>query len=87
MNTSTEVKSVEYKNRMRIATLTQTVSRADDCEELGNLYFRLSDIYRRLEAEEGADMQTALLADRDAVLLQIQTFTGYLAGYDAAETE
>ncbi|MGN1410284.1 MAG: hypothetical protein ACI4XJ_08915 [Eubacteriales bacterium] len=87
MNTNTEVKSVEYKNSKRVATLTQTVSRADDCEELGNLYFRLSDIYRRLDMETDTDIQTALLSDRDAIITQINTFTEYLAGYDTAETE
>lgn len=87
MNTNTQVISVEYKNSKRVATLAQTVSRSDDCEELGNLYFRLSDIYRRLDTETDTDAQTALLSDRDAIITQINTFTEYLSGYDTPEAE
>lgn len=87
MSTSTEVKSVTYVNGRRIATLEETVTRADDCEELGNLYFRLSDIYRRLETETSSDMQSALASDRDTIKTKISAYTGYLAGYDTAETE
>lgn len=83
MNTNTEVKSVEYKNCKRIATLTQTVSRADDCEELGNLYFRLSDIYRRLDNCTDETERAALDADKSVMLTDIETYSGYLAGYDA----
>ena len=38
-NTVTEtIKSVNYSNGSRIATIEQVISRADDCAEIGNLY-------------------------------------------------
>lgn len=77
------VKSVTYAAGRRVATVEQVVSRAEDCEEMGNLYFRLSDLYRRLEDfGDGAESErTAILDDISAVREKIKEFDGYLKGY------
>ena len=48
MNTMETVKNVAYGNGTRISTVERVVTRADDAEQLGNLYFRLSGVYRQL---------------------------------------
>lgn len=74
-------KNVTYSGSNRIATIEQTITRADDCEKLGSLYYRLSDMYRRLGQEIPADERTALEADRVKILSEIETYTEYLNGY------
>ena len=76
------VKNVAYGKGVRVATVERTVTFADDCEELGNLYFRLSDISRRLETEgiEEAEKKN-LAADRKEILAKIAEYRGYLDGY------
>lgn len=76
------VKNVIYSNNTRVVTIETVVSRADDCEELGNLYFRLSDIYRRLEGTEDATERDALEADRVKIAAEIERYRGYLDGYE-----
>lgn len=77
------VKSIEYTAGRRVATVEQVVSRADDCEEMGNLYFRLSDLYRRLDnLEDGMDNErAALIGDIADVRSRIAEYEGYLRGY------
>ena len=76
------VKNVVYTNGVRVSTVERIVTRANDCEELGNLYFRLSDIYRRLEAEGIADEERdALNLDLAEILAKIAEYRGYLDGY------
>lgn len=40
MNTMETVKNVAYENGTRISTVERVVTRADDAEQLGNLYRR-----------------------------------------------
>ena len=76
------IKAVTYEKGSRVAVIEQKISRADDCEELGNLYFRLSDIYRRLDMEGIAESERkALLSDRADLTAKIMEYRGYLEGY------
>lgn len=86
MKIAETVKNVTYTNGTRIATVEQTVSRADDAEKLGNLYFRLSDIYRRLDDEGIAESERLALKldlgkDLGKVEEEIKEYIGYLEGY------
>ncbi len=76
------IRTVTYENGSRVAVIEQKISRADDCEELGNLYFRLCDIYRRLEEAEDAAERDALEADRVKITAEIERYRGYLDGYE-----
>lgn len=76
------IKAVTYEKGSRVAVIEQKISRADDCEELGNLYFRLCDIYRRLEEIENAAERDALEADRVKIAAEIERYRGYLEGYE-----
>ncbi|MBQ7982260.1 MAG: hypothetical protein IJ302_01720 [Clostridia bacterium] len=82
MKTTETVKTVTYENGTRISTVERVVTRADDCEQLGNLYFRLSDIYRRLDACGTDAERAALEADKAVILTEIETYVGYLNGYE-----
>lgn len=75
------IKTVTYENGSRVAVIEQKISRADDCEELGNLYFRLCDIYRRLEDVTDENERAALEADRVKIAKEIERYRGYLEGY------
>ena len=76
------IKAVTYEKGSRVAVIEQKISRADDCEELGNLYFRLCDIYRRLEETDDEAERDGLEADRVKVAAEIERYRGYLDGYD-----
>ncbi len=78
------VKNVTYAGTTRVATVERTVTRSEDLEQLGNLYFRLSDIYRRIDAavKPGTDELVALNADKARIQSEIETYKGYLAGYE-----
>ncbi|MBO4931669.1 MAG: hypothetical protein J6I42_05750 [Clostridia bacterium] len=76
------IKAVTYEKGSRVAVIEQKISRADDCEELGNLYFRLCDIYRRLEETEDATERDALEVDRVKIAAEIERYRGYLEGYE-----
>jgi len=82
MKTTETVKTVTYENGTRISTVERVVTRADDCEQLGNLYFRLSDIYRRLDTCGTDAERAALEADKAVILADIETYAGYLNGYE-----
>lgn len=82
MKTTETVKAVTYENGTRISTVERVVTRADDAEQLGNLYFRLSDIYRRLDSCETDTERAALEADKAVILAEIETYAGYLNGYE-----
>lgn len=75
-------KNVTYTNGSRVATIEQVISRADDCAHIGQLYYRLSDIYRRLEMEIPDTERVALEKDLKTVKSEIETYVGYLEGYD-----
>ena len=82
MKTTETVKTVTYENGTRISTVERVVTRADDAEQLGNLYFRLSDIYRRLDNCTDENERAALETDKAAILAEAETYTGYLNGYE-----
>lgn len=82
MKTTETVKTVTYENGTRISTVERVVTRADDCEQLGNLYFRLSDIYRRLDTCGTDAERAALEADKAVILADIEIYAGYLNGYE-----
>ena len=82
MNTMETVKNVAYGNGTRISTVERVVTRADDAEQLGNLYFRLSGVYRQLENCTDAAEHDALEADKAVILAEIGTYVGYLNGYE-----
>lgn len=82
MKITETVKTVTYEKGTRISTVERVITRADDAEQLGNLYFRLSDIYRRLDNCTDETECTALEADKAAILAEIETYAGYLNGYE-----
>lgn len=81
------VTNVTYQNGKRVSTVTRTETRSDDAEMLGNYYYRLADIYRRLDIETDETALTALNADKNTILGQIEIYKTYLAGYDTENTE
>lgn len=82
MKKNETIKDIRYDAGSRIATVEQVVTKADDYAEVGNLYFRLSDLYRRLEADIDEGERTALEKDLTAVRLELDKYLGYLEGYD-----
>lgn len=82
MKITEKVKNVSYENGTRVATVEKIVSPSYDAEHLGSLYFRLSDIYRRLDNENiSEDEKTAIKADLTEVKAEIREYTEYLSGY------
>lgn len=82
INPNENVANVKYENGMRVSTIIRTETRAEDAESLGNCYFRLADVYRRLEAETDDVVLASLEADKVILLSQIETYKSYLSGYD-----
>ena len=80
-NTKETIKSVNYENGARVAVVEQIISRADDCAEIGNLYYRLSDYYRRLEQDITDEEKEMIRRDIENVKEQIIVYSGYLDGY------
>lgn len=81
--TAETTKKVEFAGHQRTATVERVITRADDCAHIGELFFRLSDIYRRLDMAEGvSDIErTELLKELGAVTAEIDEYRGYLGGY------
>lgn len=77
------IKNVTYNRGTRVATVEQVISRADDCAHVGELYFRMSDIYRRLDMEISDEERTALETDLVTLNEELTTYLDYLNGYDA----
>ncbi len=75
------VKGVSYNGGQRVAVVEQKVSRADDVAHLGELYFRMSDFYRRLDMEISDEERKLILADLAEVAAEIEEYRGYLDGY------
>lgn len=82
MKKNETIKDIRYDAGSRIATVEQVVTKADDYAEVGNLYFRLSDLYRRLETDIDEGERAALEKDLAAVRLELDKYLGYLEGYD-----
>lgn len=85
MKITETVKAVTYSGGKRVATVERTASRADDAEKLGDLYFRLSDVYRRKQDCTDENELAALDADRAKISAEIAEYTGYLNGYESEE--
>ena len=85
MKITETVKAVTYNGGKRVATVERTASRADDAEKLGDLYFRLSDVYRRKQDCADENELAALEADRTKISAEISEYTGYLDGYESEE--
>lgn len=76
------IRNISYENGTRVEVVEKVISRADDCAKVGELYFRMSDLYRRLENNEiNADEREVIAKELDEVKDQIWTYTGYLDGY------
>lgn len=82
MNVVDTVKSVTYSDNKRIATIERTVSRADDAETLGNLYFRMSDLYRRQSVITDSNDLQNIANEITEVCTSIEEYTTYLANYE-----
>lgn len=82
MKITETIKNVSYTNGNRIATVEQKISRADDCEKIGTLYFRMSDIYRRLDVENITDGEREMLIkELEDTKKELDVYLGYLSGY------
>lgn len=75
------VKRVTYENGARVTTVEQVISRSDDCAKLGDLYYRMSDYYHRLDGEISDEERAAIEKDLVDVKAQIEVYSGYLDGY------
>ena len=82
MATSETTKGVVYNAGRRVATIERVCTRSDDCADVGRLYYRLSDIYRRLEGEISEGEREALEADLAQVNSELRTALSYLDGYE-----
>ena len=80
------VKSVEYNGVSRIATVEQTISRTNDCEYIGNLYFRMADAYRVIDNQERTDAEKTQARTNLATLqAELEEYLVYLSGYTDSE--
>ena len=80
------VKSVEYSGVNRVATIEHTISRKNDCEHIGNLYFRIADIYRIIDAADTTEEDRALARTNLATLqAELEEYLVYLSGYTDSE--
>ena len=66
-----------------MATVEQVISRADDSAKLGDLYYRMSDLYRRADGEINDDERVLIEKELAEVKEQIAVYTEYLNGYGA----
>lgn len=80
------VKSVEYNGVSRVATVEQTISRTNDCEYIGNLYFRMADAYRVIDNQERTDAEKTQARTNLANLqAELEEYLVYLSGYTDSE--
>lgn len=77
------IKNISYENGARVATVEQVISRADDSAKLGDLYYRMSDLYRRADGEINDDERVLIEKELAEVKAQIAVYTEYLNGYGA----
>ena len=75
------VKSVTYVSGVRVAAIERTVTIADDAEQLGNLYYRLADVCRRIGNTADPDELAALRSDKAVIESGITEYAAYIAGY------
>lgn len=83
MATTETTRNVVYSGGRRVATVERVCNRSDDYAEIGRLYYRLSDIYRQLEGDPDNALRTALEADLETVEAELQTYLGYISGYES----
>ena len=77
------IKNISYENGARVATVEQVISRADDSAKIGELYFRMSDLYRRADEEITDEERAVIEKELAEVKKQIAVYTEYLNGYGA----
>lgn len=77
------IKNISYENGARVATVEQVIRRADDSAKLGDLYYRMSDLYRRADGEINDDERVLIEKELAEVKEQIAVYTEYLNGYGA----
>lgn len=77
------IKNISYENGARVTTVEQVISRADDSAKLGDLYYRMSDLYRRADGEINDDERVLIEKELAEVKAQIAVYTEYLNGYGA----
>ncbi len=78
-------KNVTYANGSRVATIEQVITRADDYAKMGELYFRLADLWRRLEDDKTTEEERVYLEkDLEKVQAELAVQEGYVAGYNAS---
>jgi hypothetical protein len=77
------IKNISYENGARVATVEQVISRADDSAKIGELYFRMSDLYRRSDEEITDEEREVIEKELAEVKAQIAVYTEYLNGYGA----
>lgn len=77
------IKNISYENGARVTTVEQVISRADDSAKLGDLYYRMSDLYRRADGEINDDERVLIEKELAEVKEQIAVYTEYLNGYGA----
>ena len=77
------IKNISYENGARVATVEQVISRADDSAKLGDLYYRMSDLYRRADGEITDEEREVIEKELAEVKAQIAVYTEYLNGYGA----
>lgn len=75
------IKDISYQNGRRVAMVEQVISRADDCAKMGELYFRMSDLYRRMEDDITEEERAAIAEDLKSIKAEMAVYTGYLEGY------
>ena len=77
------IKNISYENGARVATVEQVIRRADDSAKIGELYFRMSDLYRRSDEEITDEEREVIEKELAEVKAQIAVYTEYLNGYGA----
>lgn len=81
MKKNETIKNIAYEGGNRIATVEQVVTKADDYAEVGNLYYRMADLYRRMDMDISDEERAAVEKDMKLVREELDKYLGYLEGY------
>lgn len=76
------IKDITYKNGARVTTVEKVITKADDCAEIGNLYYRLSDLYHRSNADITDEERAVIEKETAEIKAKIVEFAKYLDGYE-----
>ena len=78
-----QVTNVTYEGQNRVETITRTVTKADDADKLGALYYQLGALLRRLQTNSLNDAAKASVNEQITVIkASITEMAQYLAGYE-----